>query len=85
LPPARQSAKDVFADCWEWPTAEEIMVVGKDSFADRSLGRSAKSMFADCPVFGRWQRVLAIGKAEFSCSGGSETGVLMLLVLTYGP
>jgi hypothetical protein len=45
------------------------MAVGKDSFADRSLGRSAKSMFAI--VFGRWQRVLAVGKAEFSCSVGS--------------
>jgi hypothetical protein len=48
------------------------MAVGKDSFADRSLGRSAKSMFADCPVFGRWQRVLAVSKAEFSCSASTH-------------
>jgi len=34
LPPARQSAKDVFVDCWEWPKAEEILAVDKDSFAD---------------------------------------------------
>jgi len=34
LPAGRQSAKDVFADCWTWPTAKEILAVGKDSFAD---------------------------------------------------
>jgi hypothetical protein len=34
LPP-RQSAKNVFVDCLEWPTAQEIRTVGKVSFADR--------------------------------------------------
>jgi hypothetical protein len=57
------------------------MAVGKDSFADRSLGRSAKSMFADCPIFGRWQRVLVVGKAEFSCS---ESSVPRLYCLRHG-
>jgi len=55
LPPARQSAKDVFVDCFSLPPAKII-------------GQSAKRMFADCLVFGRWQSILAVGKAQFSCS-----------------
>ena len=55
LPPARQSAKDVFTDSLSLPPA-------------RIVGQSAKRMFADCPFFGRWQRILTVGKAQFSCS-----------------
>jgi len=34
LPPARQSAKTVFADCLEWPIAQDNRAVDKESFAD---------------------------------------------------
>ena len=53
LPPARQSAKDVFADCLEWPTAQDIRTVGKDSFC-RLLSGAVSKVYV-CRLPGLWQ------------------------------